>query len=295
MSTRSNVVKLMQFGGLEAYGFYWVVMETLAREGGFLRYNDDTAIAIAWQCHIDTKHCHKMLLALLSCDLLQKDGDLIKSDQLNDSLNSMAERRLKRSEAGKLGAKKRWQKNQGVNSKAMAKDSGAKALPSDGNGSATTENSTYIHTNIHTDTNIHKASPFQYNDFNVAFDDGKEIENHTWFVNLGCRPLIDFPNVWLTTVQLKDLFSIWNKKGLKSAWSVLSKVNSQAAIVEKQSKGKFYNSFSAASGWALGAVLDDEANDSKREDRKGGKVKTFEQQHEDEFNKNIHALMNKPD
>ena len=120
-----KIMALINVYGMEGYGRWWVLVEMLREQTDYklkLRQWSTNALAMAmlWDANGVEKFIHDCVNEF---ELLESDGDYIWSNSLLRRMSILDERRKKRSEAGKKGAKKRWSDSKTIvrDSKAMAK------------------------------------------------------------------------------------------------------------------------------------------------------------------------------
>lgn len=98
-------VLLIELLGLEGYGIYWMLIETLRDQPD---YTYPIALLPALARRYNTTF-ENVKTVVFNCELfVVKEDKIFFSESLNRRMNVFNEVRLKRSEAGKLGNEKRW-------------------------------------------------------------------------------------------------------------------------------------------------------------------------------------------
>lgn len=127
-----KIMAMRNVYGSEGYGWYWIVVEILADETDYklahkpMVYN---ALALAMLC--DAVTSEKFVGDCVETfELFDSDGEFFWSNSLNRRLEKRDEKSVKRSEAGKKGAEKRWNN---ARSKGKPKQAHGKAMASDSN------------------------------------------------------------------------------------------------------------------------------------------------------------------
>ena len=119
--------------GCEGYGWYWILIEMLSEQEGYkLKHTKWVTNAIAMELLCDTISAEKFVNSCVSdYELLQSDGEYFWSDSLIRRMTIKEEKRLKKVEAGKKGAQKRWKNGE---SEAPPKQNDSTAIAEDGKG-----------------------------------------------------------------------------------------------------------------------------------------------------------------
>lgn len=124
--TDEKIIKLRMEYGLEGYAIYWIILEQLHQNEGIMEL-DSNCLAFAMQ--LDSKVVDGVINDF---DLFGFDGKKFYSNRMLKHFENRSKMSQKRSEAGKIGAKKRW-KDEGkmasakqVHGKCMANDSKGK-------------------------------------------------------------------------------------------------------------------------------------------------------------------------
>lgn len=126
-----KIMALINVYGMEGYGRWWVLVEMLREQTDYklkLRQWSTNALAMAmlWEANSVEKFIHDCVNEF---ELLESDGDYVWSNSLLRRMSVLDDRRKKRSEAGKKGAKKRWSDSKAI---AKPKHSHSKAIAKDG-------------------------------------------------------------------------------------------------------------------------------------------------------------------
>lgn len=91
--------------GVEGYGIYWILIETLRGEDGYCARLSDIDI-IARKYNTDPE---KMARVVNDFELFETDGYIFFSPWLSEAMREIDRRRAALSEAGKRGNEKRWE------------------------------------------------------------------------------------------------------------------------------------------------------------------------------------------
>lgn len=113
--------------GAEGYGIYFMILERLRDEKNYMSVKDYNVLA--FDLRVDAGKV-KSIVEDFGLFAFTDDGECFYSEGFNKRMEIKDEKSKKRSEAGKKGAEKRWQKNSNANGK-------AKATPPDSNGKET--------------------------------------------------------------------------------------------------------------------------------------------------------------
>ncbi len=214
-----KIMALINVYGMEGYGRWWVLVEMLREQTDYklkLRQWSTNALAMAmlWDANGVEKFIHDCVNEF---ELLESDGDYIWSNSLLRRMSILDERRKKRSEAGKKGAKKRWSDGKTIvrDSKAMAKPkhSHSTTIAKDGKVKESTVHESTVKESTRTppivppeaeekkkpdddgngnpglkkiydafSENIHPITPFEAESLGVWVDDGMEPDAIVWAI-----------------------------------------------------------------------------------------------------------------
>ena len=96
--------------GLEGYGMYWIIVETLREEKDYkIKFNDSNCRALAMQMHSKPEKVHEFISDCIDAyELFVSDGECFWSESLMRRMEKLEETRQKRKEA----AAKRWGKTE---------------------------------------------------------------------------------------------------------------------------------------------------------------------------------------
>lgn len=103
--------------GAEGYGIYFMLLERLREEKNYMSVKDYNVLA--FDLRVDTSKI-KDLVENFGLFAFTENGECFYSEGFNKRMEIKDEKSKKRSEAGKKGAAKRWQKDSNVKSGAMA-------------------------------------------------------------------------------------------------------------------------------------------------------------------------------
>ena len=103
--------------GAEGYGIYFMLLERLREEKNYMSVKDYNVLA--FDLRVDTSKI-KDLVENFGLFAFTENGECFYSEGFNKRMEIKDEKSKKRSEAGKKGAAKRWQKDSNAKSKAMA-------------------------------------------------------------------------------------------------------------------------------------------------------------------------------
>ena len=106
----------MKFGA-EGYGIYFMILERLRDEKNYMSVKDYNVLA--FDLRVDAGKV-KSIVEDFGLFAFTDDGECFYSEGFNKRMEIKDEKSKKRSEAGKKGAEKRWQKDSNANSKPMA-------------------------------------------------------------------------------------------------------------------------------------------------------------------------------
>ena len=138
LNARSDpkIMAMLQEYGIAGYGAWWVVIETLAEQSEYELPKKGwvwsaLARAIGWQTQEVADFIERLINEF---ELLQEDEEHFYSCSLKKRMSYLDDKRKKRSEAGKKGAEKRWEKRGNGNAIANAKQSHSNVMAKDGKG-----------------------------------------------------------------------------------------------------------------------------------------------------------------
>ncbi|MDT2597654.1 Lin1244/Lin1753 domain-containing protein [Enterococcus dongliensis] len=106
----------MKFGA-EGYGIYFMILERLRDEKNYMSVKDYNVLA--FDLRVDAGKV-KSIVEDFGLFAFTENGECFYSEGFNKRMEIKDEKSKKRSEAGKKGAEKRWQKDSNANSKPMA-------------------------------------------------------------------------------------------------------------------------------------------------------------------------------
>ncbi|EOE6413483.1 DnaD domain protein [Enterococcus hirae] len=131
----------MKFGA-EGYGIYFMILERLRDEKNYMSVKDYNMLA--FDLRVDAGKV-KSIVEDFGLFAFTENGECFYSEGFNKRMEIKDEKSKKRSEAGKKGAEKRWQKNSNAIAKLLANDSKeskgneSKVKKSKKDGSSTTD------------------------------------------------------------------------------------------------------------------------------------------------------------
>ena len=120
--------------GAEGYGIYFMILERLREEKNYMSIKDYNTLA--FDLRVDTSKI-KAIVEDFGLFAFTENGECFYSEGFNKRMEIKDAKSRKRSEAGKKGASKRWQKN----SKAIAMPSDENSKTENANAIATEKNS----------------------------------------------------------------------------------------------------------------------------------------------------------
>ncbi|EMF0301814.1 DUF4373 domain-containing protein, partial [Enterococcus hirae] len=120
--------------GAEGYGIYFMILERLREEKNYMSIKDYNTLA--FDLRVDTSKI-KAIVEDFGLFAFTENGECFYSEGFNKRMEIKDAKSRKRSEAGKKGASKRWQKN----STAIAKPSDENSKTENANTIATEKNS----------------------------------------------------------------------------------------------------------------------------------------------------------
>ncbi|MCW2280437.1 DnaD domain protein [Lactococcus lactis] len=169
--------------GAEGYGIYFMILERLREEKNYMSVKDYNMLA--FDLRVDTSKL-KAIVEDFGLFAFTEDGECFYSEGFNKRMEIMEEKSRKKSEAGKKGAAKRWQKNSSAIAEPLAKDSEANAVAKEKNSNKTKPNKTKEKENkINSrssnsnlsqlidfyENNFGKMPPLVLDDLNYAYND----------------------------------------------------------------------------------------------------------------------------
>ena len=103
---QQNIAKMMMEQGIAGYGAYWALIEALAKEPTHqlpLEFN-----VLGYRLHIDAGLI-KSVVSDYGLFAFTENGECMYSEDVNNWASDVSKMASKKAEAGKRGAKKRWQ------------------------------------------------------------------------------------------------------------------------------------------------------------------------------------------
>lgn len=261
---------LIAKGGIAAYGFYWVILELMAREGGKLKQSDSTCIALAMLCYSKPEQCQWQIDLLLECELLLLADGFLLSPSLQKRLGKLDELKAKRSEAGKAGAKKRWKKQE-VNSKRIANDSKAIAPLKQNIADKIREDKIREDKSVSTPTPKSDLSKFQNHELARFFNFQEQCPT------TGNFALEKYPLIRTTPTKLQAAFDQFAKGGIpaheyeRPFAKVAARLEVWKLDPAKAGKVNSVDGMNWVTGWAYRDTLDELAKEKSLENRGGAR------------------------
>lgn len=135
-----KLIRLRMKHGAEGYGVYFMILERLRDEADYMSVKDYNVIA--FDLRVDA-NLIKDIVENFGLFAFTDDGKCFYSESFNKRMSLKDEAKQKRAQAGKKGAKKRWNnksdddnsnENNSVIAKPLENDSNAMAMPSQNNG-----------------------------------------------------------------------------------------------------------------------------------------------------------------
>lgn len=129
-----KILALRNEYGVEGYGRYWMIIETLSEQAGYkLEHKKWTLSGLAMDMQSDVNSLERFIESLIKdFELLESDGEFFWSESLLRRMEFKDEKKKRRSEAGKKAAATRWGNSKekpsdtkGANANAMRNDTGA--------------------------------------------------------------------------------------------------------------------------------------------------------------------------
>lgn len=121
-----KILAVRMKNGMEGYGIYFAIIEKLLESTDYILLKDYNMIAFELRASAEKV---KSVIEDFGLFEFTEDGKLFYSKSLLDRMDALEEKREKRSEAGKIGAEKRW-KNRDKIANAIKSDSNAITKPS---------------------------------------------------------------------------------------------------------------------------------------------------------------------
>ena len=116
--------------GAEGYGIYFMILERLREEKNYKSVKDYNMLA--FDLRVDTSKL-KAIVEDFGLFVFTEDGEYFYSEGFNKRMEIKDEKSKKKSEAGKKGAAKRWQKNSSAIAEPLTKNSSANAVAKEKN------------------------------------------------------------------------------------------------------------------------------------------------------------------
>ena len=162
---------------------------------------------------------------------------------------------LDRKEGGPGGDSTADQQNGGECDADHAPESNAKGSPLNGTGAAYSNGAVTSESFVKSQTSegVQSLVSPTFNAMKYLRSD-EGLQNNTVFVNTGRRPMIDYPDLWLTTVELEQAIATWKSNGVaKEAYRQMLASAQSRALTQKGS-GKDTSRI-AAVNWLTSWVL----------------------------------------
>lgn len=116
--------------GAEGYGIYFMILERLREEKNYMSVKDYNMLA--FDLRVDTSKL-KAIVEDFGLFVFTEDGEYFYSEGFNKRMEIKDEKSKKKSEAGKKGAAKRWQKDSSAIAEPLTKNSKANAVAKEKN------------------------------------------------------------------------------------------------------------------------------------------------------------------
>ena len=116
--------------GAEGYGIYFMILERLREEKNYMSVKDYNMLA--FDLRVDTSKL-KAIVEDFGLFVFTEDGEYFYSEGFNKRMEIKDEKTKKKSEAGKKGAAKRWQKDSSAIAEPLTKNSSANAVAKEKN------------------------------------------------------------------------------------------------------------------------------------------------------------------
>lgn len=243
---------------LKLAGFDWI------DKHGLLRASEDSDIAMAQLSEMFEPHPRR--------------PGFITNPRLERERNSQKERRLERSESGKKGALSKW--NNGLSRMAQPSKShdfqngSAIKEPMAKYGSSSSSSSTSKVSNMSVsdnsdvlakraeEKNIHTPEKKVFADhlekFMITVEQrleqpgGKNWELDSQFISAGRRPMRDYPDIWLTPIELAEILFQYEEAGIADRMREANQLV-QARLSTMKAEGKNVK-FKSAASWYMGFI-----------------------------------------
>lgn len=121
-----KMIRVRMKYGAEGYGIYFMILERLRDEANYMSIKDYNVIA--FDLRVDASII-KAVVEDFGLFVFTEDGKYFYSEGFNKRMAIKDEKSKRRSEAGKKGAKNRWNKNSNAMAMPSEADSNAKAKP----------------------------------------------------------------------------------------------------------------------------------------------------------------------
>lgn len=170
--------------GAEGYGIYFMILERLREEKNYMSVKDYNMLA--FDLRVDTSKL-KAIVEDFGLFVFTEDGEYFYSEGFNKRMEIKDEKTKKKSEAGKKGAAKRWQKDSSAIAEPLTKNSSANAVAKEKNskeskGKETKEKESKENSRRSVDSkfseltefyqaNFGMVSPLIFDDLTHAYDD----------------------------------------------------------------------------------------------------------------------------
>jgi hypothetical protein len=263
-----KILKLRARGGWAWYGLYWACIEIM-RSCSSTRIEIDSVDAVAYSFRIDASELETFLQACVSFRLFSLDDQGYYSPALISRLEKYQAVIEQKRSAGKLSAEKRADKQKD----SVFPRSGGVATPvqhplNTCSPSAQHPQSNLIQSNlIQSNTTESKRGSAEgevltTDDLGALAESALEspespkVATSSLFMSAGRRPMRKYPDLWMTTTELRQVFELYRKSGIPPSEYKRGFMACASKLATYKATGKPTESVSAFN-WLTGFILND--------------------------------------
>lgn len=270
-----KILKLRARGGWAWYGLYWACIETM-RSSSVLRIDSDSIEALAYGFRVEFEELNTFLESCLEFKLFAKDKTGIYSPALIARLSNYDAVIEQKRSAGRASAEKRAAHSVNARSTDVQHPFNTRSTPVEQTSNGVEGPLQHKITGVqHPQVNIIQSNTIQSNtiepnttdpdDFEALAEsaltpahDPKVLSNNQ-FVSAGRRPMIKYPDLWLSVGELRQVFETFDRSGIPRSEFRRGFVACASRIATYKAAGKPTTSVSAfawLTGFLLQEVLD---------------------------------------
>ena len=263
-----KILKLRARGGWAWYGLYWACVETM-RACSSLTIEADAVDGLAFSFRLDTQELAQFLNSCVEFKLFALDANGYFSPALNARVDRYENAIEQRRNAGKVSAEKRAKLKDSVSPEIPVQrpfnDRSTTVEPSF-NGVTTPvqrPQSNLIQSNL-IQSNTIEPNTTEPNtgaqDLDALVESALEhesdpvVQKSNLFLCAGRRPMRKYPDLWLTSGELKQVFDTYEKSGVPRSEFKRGFIACAARLATHKAAGKPLTSVSAFT-WLTGFIL----------------------------------------